>query len=98
MGERLKQAGISSPLVLQNPAEARTAIGAQERFSLSPVHRANYMNAEATRGGVGVVTGVAFVVVPRTMGALETTWVVGGDTLVGQFGQTVPGTSAIMAF
>ena len=58
MGERLKQAGISSPLVLQNPAEARTAIGAQERFSLSPVHRANYMNAEATRGGVGVVTGV----------------------------------------
>ena len=68
VGERLKQAGISSPLVLQNPAEARTAIGAQERFSLSPVHRANYMNAEATRGGVGVVDLLSRVV--RAVGAI----------------------------
>jgi uncharacterized protein YkwD len=58
VGQRLKEAGIASPLALQNPAESRTAMGAQERFSLSPVHRANYMNTEATRGGVGVVTGV----------------------------------------
>ena len=52
--QRLKQAGINSGLVLQNPGEARTAQGAHDRFSISPVHRANYMNSDATHGAVGV--------------------------------------------
>ena len=44
--ERLKEAGIQSPVVLTNPAAARSPQEAQERFSGSPVHRANYMSTE----------------------------------------------------
>ena len=52
--QRLRDAGITSALVLQNPGEARTAEAAQDRFSMSPVHRANYMSSDATNGAVGV--------------------------------------------
>jgi uncharacterized protein YkwD len=56
MAERLRQAGIASQLVLQNPGEARSIEAAQQRFSLSPVHRANYMSTDATHAGIGVAT------------------------------------------
>ena len=47
---------MPTSVLLQNPGEARTAKGAHERFSLSPVHRSNYMSTDATKGGVGVVS------------------------------------------
>jgi uncharacterized protein YkwD len=52
--DRLKKADVISPLVLVNPGQALTPIDAQSRFSRSPVHRANFMNLQATHGGVGV--------------------------------------------
>ncbi len=57
VGDRLKAAGIASPIVLANPAATRTAEEAQWRFSLSPVYRANYMSTDATIAGVGVANG-----------------------------------------
>ena len=56
MADRLRQAGVPSGLVLQNPGEARSAEAAQQRFSMSPIHRANYMSTDATDAGIGVVT------------------------------------------
>jgi uncharacterized protein YkwD len=53
--QRLEQEGVSTSVLLENPAEARTAQGAHDRFSISPVHRSNYMSTDATKGGVGVV-------------------------------------------
>lgn len=65
--KRLEEAGVPTTILLQNPGESRTAKGAHERFSLSPVHRSNYMSTDATKGGVGVVPftlqGSALVVV-----------------------------------
>ena len=52
--QRLKAAGITSPVVLANPGARRTALDAHRRFGLSPVYRGNYMSTEATHGGVGV--------------------------------------------
>jgi uncharacterized protein YkwD len=52
--DRLKQAGVTSAFLLQNPGEARTAQAVHDRFTVSPVHRANYMSTEATHGAVGV--------------------------------------------
>jgi len=66
--DRLRQAGVTSALVLQNPAEATSAQGAQQRFSLSPIHRGNYMSTDATHAGVGLAasndpkTGPAVVI------------------------------------
>jgi|GEM_PF-3270942 len=54
MEQRLREAGIASGMVLQNPAQSRTAAGAHDRFELSPVHRGNYMNPDATHGAVGI--------------------------------------------
>src|SRR5258707_11399252 len=53
---RLKSEGIQSPVVLTNPAAARSPEEAQERFSASPVHRANYMSTEVTHAGVGAIS------------------------------------------
>jgi len=55
--ERLKQADVSSPLVLQNPARARSAEDAHARFAASSAHRANYMNPSITHAGIGIVSG-----------------------------------------
>jgi uncharacterized protein YkwD len=55
--QRLKQAGVTSPLVLQNPAQARSVEEAHARFSFSPPHRANYMNPSITHTGTGVAPG-----------------------------------------
>ncbi len=52
--ERLKRVDVISPLVLQNPARARSAEEAHARFSASPAHRSNFMSAEATHAGVGI--------------------------------------------
>jgi uncharacterized protein YkwD len=54
--ERLKSEGIQSPVVLTNPAAARSPEEANERFSASPVHRANYMSTEVTHVGVGAAS------------------------------------------
>jgi len=54
----LKQAGVISPLVLQNPAQARSVDEAHARFSFSPSHRANYMSTAVTQAGIGVAAGV----------------------------------------
>jgi uncharacterized protein YkwD len=54
--ERLKSEGIQSPVVLTNPAAARSPEEAQERFSASPVHRANFMSTEVTHVGVGATS------------------------------------------
>lgn len=53
----LKEAGVISPLVLQNPGQGRSAEEAHTRFSYSPPHRANYMNPSATQAGIGVAVG-----------------------------------------
>jgi len=50
---RLKSEGIQSPVVLTNPAAARSPDEAQERFASSPVHRANYMSTDVTHVGIG---------------------------------------------
>ncbi|SRR6266851_6381896 len=54
VSQRIRQAGVSSALVLQNPGQGVSAADAHDRFATSPVHRANYMSADATHGGVGV--------------------------------------------
>jgi uncharacterized protein YkwD len=54
LAQRLRQTGVSSAVIMQNPGQGRTAAGAHDRFELSPVHRANYMSTDATHGGVGV--------------------------------------------
>jgi uncharacterized protein YkwD len=54
--ERLKQADVTSSLVLENPGRARSAEEAQARFSTSPIHRGNFMNAEATHAGIGIAS------------------------------------------
>jgi uncharacterized protein YkwD len=54
VSQRIRQAGISSALVLQNPGQALSAANAHDRFLISPVHRGNYMSTDATHGGVGI--------------------------------------------
>ncbi|HEX9574079.1 MAG TPA: CAP domain-containing protein [Myxococcales bacterium] len=57
LAQRLKAAGIASPVVLVNPGAARTAEDVQRLFSLSPIYRANYMSTDATSAGTGVANG-----------------------------------------
>jgi uncharacterized protein YkwD len=54
LAQKLRQAGVGSSIVLQNPAQAFSAGEAHDRFELSPVHRGNYMSTDATHGAVGV--------------------------------------------
>jgi len=56
MVERLKAVDVTSPVVLENPAQARSAQEAQARFSSSPPHRANFMSPEVTHAGVGIAS------------------------------------------
>lgn len=53
--ERLKKVGVASPLVLQNPAQARSAAEALQQLLSSPGHRASIMNPDVNRAGVGIV-------------------------------------------
>jgi uncharacterized protein YkwD len=52
--ERLKKVGIASPVVLQNPAQARGAEEANGELLVSPSHRVNIMSPEVTNGGMGI--------------------------------------------
>ena len=54
-GALLKQADLSSPVVLQNPAEAASAEEAAARFTASPTNRQNIFSAEVNHLGVGIV-------------------------------------------
>jgi uncharacterized protein YkwD len=53
-GVLLKDAGLASPVLLQNPGEAASAEEAQARFSLSPSMRQNILSTEVNHLGVGV--------------------------------------------
>ncbi|HSB20765.1 MAG TPA: CAP domain-containing protein [Anaeromyxobacteraceae bacterium] len=53
--QRLKSVGVASPLVLQNPSQARSAEEALEQLLSSPGHRASIMNPDVNRAGVGIV-------------------------------------------
>jgi uncharacterized protein YkwD len=53
--QRLKRVGVASPLVLQNPAQARSAEEALQQLLSSPGHRANVMNPDVNRAGMGIV-------------------------------------------
>src|SRR5215471_798276 len=55
--QALKQVEVASPLIVQNPAQARSADEAHARFSTSPRHRANYMSSAVTQGAVGMAAG-----------------------------------------
>jgi uncharacterized protein YkwD len=68
LGALLEKAGAASPLVLQSPAQARTAAEAEERFTTSPTNRQNLLNPEVNRIGVGVV--------PATVGGKPAVFVV----------------------
>lgn len=57
LAQRLSEADIQAPLIVQNPAAGFSTEGASERLLLSPSHRANIMNAEVTHAGVGVALG-----------------------------------------
>src|SRR5262249_18452614 len=54
--ERLKAVDVTSPVVLENPAQARSPQEAQARFSSSPPHRANFMSPEVTHSGIGIAS------------------------------------------
>jgi uncharacterized protein YkwD len=53
----LREAGVSTAVVLVNPAAATSAAEAQASFDASPTNRANLLNPEITHSGVGIVTG-----------------------------------------
>jgi uncharacterized protein YkwD len=55
--QRLGDADIQAPVILQNPAAGPTAEAASERLLQSPSHRANLMSTEVTTAGVGVALG-----------------------------------------
>jgi uncharacterized protein YkwD len=50
----LAKVGVASPVILQNPGQARTAQEASERFLSSPTHRVAPLSAEVTHAGVGL--------------------------------------------
>jgi uncharacterized protein YkwD len=54
LGPLLEKAGVASPLVLQNPAQAWSAEEAEQRFTASPSNRQNLLNPEVNRVGVGI--------------------------------------------
>jgi uncharacterized protein YkwD len=54
LGPLLEKAGASSSLVIQNPAQTRSAEEAEQRFTASPTNRQNLLNPEVNRVGVGI--------------------------------------------
>lgn len=55
-GGLLKEAGLATPVLLQNPGEAPSAEEAQTRFALSPSTRQNILSTEVNRLGVGLAS------------------------------------------
>lgn len=51
----LRQEGVVSPIVLENPAQARDVEDAHAQFEASATHRSNLLNPQVTHAGVGVV-------------------------------------------
>lgn len=64
----VRDAGVSSSMVLVNPAAAASAAEAQAGFSASPTNRANLLNPDISHAGISIVTAqdkgrsVAYVV------------------------------------
>ncbi|HET6411005.1 MAG TPA: CAP domain-containing protein [Anaeromyxobacter sp.] len=54
LAQMLGKAGVASGLVLQNPAQAKNAEDAEQRFTASPTNRQNILNPEVNRVGVGI--------------------------------------------
>jgi uncharacterized protein YkwD len=55
--ERLKKVGIATAVVVQNPGLAASAQAAFQQLAGSPPHRANMLNKEVNKAGIGVVMG-----------------------------------------
>jgi uncharacterized protein YkwD len=55
--DRVRAAGIRTPVVLENVARAYGVVEAEQGLMNSPGHRANILSAEATHLGVGLVLG-----------------------------------------
>ena len=55
--DRVKRAGIATPLVLENLARAYSPEEAHQGLMNSPGHRANLLSADATHLGIGVSLG-----------------------------------------
>jgi hypothetical protein len=55
--DRVRAAGIRTPVVLENIARAYGVAEAQSGLMNSPGHRANLLSTEATHVGVGIVLG-----------------------------------------
>lgn len=55
--DRVRAAGISTPLVLENIARAYGVAEAQAGLMNSPGHRANVLSPQATHIGIGIVLG-----------------------------------------
>lgn len=55
-GGLLQEAGLASPVLLQNPGEAVSAEEAQARFALSPSTRQSILSTEVNHMGVGVAS------------------------------------------
>jgi uncharacterized protein YkwD len=53
--DRVRGAGLPSPVVLENVAKSYSARDAEEGLMASPAHRASILNAAVTHVGVGVV-------------------------------------------
>jgi uncharacterized protein YkwD len=56
VADRLKRAGIASPLVLQSAASERSFERVHERLVASPSNRSNIMNRDVTNLGIGAVS------------------------------------------
>jgi len=54
LAKMLEKAGVASALVLQNPAQVKSAEEAEQRFTASPTNRQNLLNPEVNRVGVGI--------------------------------------------
>jgi hypothetical protein len=55
--DRIRAAGLRTPLVLENVARAYGVVEAQEGLMNSPGHRANLLSPLATRIGIGIAFG-----------------------------------------
>lgn len=53
--DRLRAAGVAAAVVLENVARASSIAEAQRSFMSSPAHRANVLNRDARRVGIGVI-------------------------------------------
>ena len=67
LGAQLRNAGIISPVVLQNPARARSVADAITAFSSSPVAYSQTLSKDVTHAGVGIAFLEATDTVPASV-------------------------------